>query len=122
MNICVHYHTWIYVRNFCCRCHCLSRVLSPNMSPNFAKQQQKQQQPIPFPQSHKKKNTLLHRTNRILNIIFSPHQQAITIKCLVTKTNMIVRIEGSRYFYLPKILLLARKQTGVVLRSRVSSI
>lgn len=92
------------------------------MSPNFAKQQQKQQQPIPFPQSHKKKNTLLHRTNRILNIIFSPHQQAITIKCLVTKTNMIVRIEGSRYFYLPKILLLARKQTGVVLRSRVSSI
>lgn len=61
MNSCVHYHTWIYVRYFCCRCHCLSRVLSPNMSPNFAKQQQKQQQPTPFPQSHqiKEKNPTL---------------------------------------------------------------
>lgn len=35
---------------------------------------------------------------------------------------MIVRIEDSRYFYLPKILPPARRQTGAVLRSRVSSI
>lgn len=46
----------MYVRYFCCRCRCLSQVLSPNMSPNLLKTKTKtttaKQHPGPnFPQT-----------------------------------------------------------------------